>query len=326
VKEEAKTFLPWLVAAGMIYWVFTRVPFVEAWEAARSADLAFFVGVMGCAILVWFAIESTLYAWLFTRFNAPVDRREARSLRGMSYLLTPINWNVGKAAVILRLKQTKDVPLLESTSTVMFYQAVDGIILAGLATAGMTLLPGLVSGAEDLSEPRGWALAIIGFTILNLTILRTSWPEFRWLRWWRDISIHRAHRRFEAHDLAILLVGKTAYHFLYIVVFYFGTMAFGIDLPFALALAATPVIQVVGGLPISPAGLGTQQAAMLYFFGTRFGGSDSEAAIVAFGFSFPVALTLGRCLLGLFYWRDFSAAREATDDVGESPEPATADT
>ena len=101
LRDEAKRVLPWVVAAGMVYYVFTRVPLAQAWEAAQDADLALFLSVVGAAILTWFAIESTLYAWLFTRFNAPVDRSEARALRGMSYLLTPINWNVGKAAVIL---------------------------------------------------------------------------------------------------------------------------------------------------------------------------------------------------------------------------------
>ncbi|MEM9174077.1 MAG: lysylphosphatidylglycerol synthase transmembrane domain-containing protein [Myxococcota bacterium] len=311
-RDRAKKILPWFVAVGMILYVFSRVPLAQAWSAVRSADLGLFVAVMVAGILAWFAIESTLYAWLFTRFNAPVDRVEARALRGMSYLLTPINWNVGKALVILRLKQTKGVPILESTSTVMFYQSVDGIILAGFAAAGMTALPALVAGADDLSEARGWALGVIALTIANLAILRATRPSFRALTWWRELRIHQAHRRFAPRDLAILISGKAAYHFLYVLVFYFGTKAFGIDLPFPLALAATPIIQVIGGLPISPAGLGTQQAAMLYFFGSRFGGTDSEAAIVAFGFSFPVALALGRCALGLFYVKEFSAARATT--------------
>jgi uncharacterized membrane protein YbhN (UPF0104 family) len=74
-------------------------------------------------------------------------------------------------------------------------------------------------------------------------------------------------------------------------------LAFGIDVPFTLVLAATPTIEAIGGLPITPGGLGTQQAAMLYFFG----GHGSEAAIIAFGFSLPIALMLARSLLGLVY-------------------------
>ena len=69
----------------------------------------------------------------------------------------------------------------------------------------------------------------------------------------------------------------------------------------------------VGGLPISPAGLGTRPAAMLQFFGTRFGGTESGAAILAFGFSFPVVRTLGRCLVGIFYPKGFAAAQSSTE-------------
>ena len=68
-----------------------------------------------------------------------------------------------------------------------------------------------------------------------------------------------------------------------------------------------------GPIESSPAGLRTRQAAMLYFFGARFGGTESDAAIVAFGFSFPVVLILGRCLIGVFYPKEFAAARSGTE-------------
>lgn len=320
-REHAKTILPWAIAVAAIAYVFSRVPVSEAWAEAQSADLLGFTSVVFGAIVIWFAIESSLYSFLFTRFNADVSFREARSLRGMSYLLTPIHWNVGQAAVILRLRQTKDVPLIESTSTVMLYQGVDGMILAGLAALGMTLLPIPETSANDLSDERFWALCLIALTLLNFAVLRARWPNFRWLSWWRGISIHQAHRKVMPLDVAVLLLVKTAYHFIYILVFYFGMQAFGIDLPFALVLATTPIIQAVGGLPISPMGLGTQQAAMLYFFGSHFGGNADEAAIVAFGFSFPVALNLGRCLLGLFYLKDLAASRELTTKESD-PSPA----
>jgi uncharacterized membrane protein YbhN (UPF0104 family) len=61
----------------------------------------------------------------------------------------------------------------------------------------------------------------------------------------------------------------------------------------------------VAGIPITPAGLGTQQAAMLYFFSSY----GSEAAILAFALAFPVALTLARMPLGLLYIRDLAALR-----------------
>ena len=307
------------MAIAAIAYVFTRVPVTEAWAVARRARLEIFLGVVSSAVIIWFAIESSLYTYLFRRFNAPITLREACSLRGMSYLLATIHWNVGQAAIVLRLKQTRQIPLLESTSTLLFYQAIDGVILAGFATIGMLLLASLNETVEDLSSILNWTIGIVILSAVNLALLRARWPRFRWLDWWREIEIHRVHRRFALRDLAILLIGKSVYHFLYVLVFYFGTQAFDIHLPFALVLASTPIIQAVGGLPISPAGLGTQQAAMLYFFGGRFGSGAAEAAIVAFGFSFPVALILGRSLLGLFYLKDLSQAQKEPD-LAEAPD------
>lgn len=294
---------PWLIAAALIGFFFTRVPIEEAWSVARKARLDLFVPLITGGVVLWFVIESATYSLFFTRFNAPVSMREALSLRGMSYLLTPIHWNVGKAAVILRLRQTKGIPLLEATSTVMLVQAVDGFVLGALATTGLTLL---AAQAEELAGVRGTTIAIVIAVVLNLALLRASWPRYRWLLWWRSLALHHAHRRLSARDFLLIVALKGAYHSVFILVFYFGPRAFGIELPFALALASAPIIQAVGALPITPAGLGTQQAAMLYFFGDRFGGNGSEAEILAFGFAFPFAMILGRCLLGLFYLKDLS--------------------
>lgn len=175
------------------------------------------------------------------------------------------------------------------------------------------------SATADLASFRLTTAAIVAFILFHVALTRATWPRLRLLDWYRDLTIHHAHRRVGLGDVAILVGLKSAYYLLFVVVYYFGTQAFEIDLPFALVLAAAPIIQAVGGLPITPAGLGTQQAAMLYFFGESFGGGGSEAAIVAFGFSFPIVLILARCLLGLFYVRDLSAAR-----TGLSASPSAA--
>ena len=315
-RKRLATILPWIIAAAMIGYVFHRVPIEAAWSVARSARLEIFLPLVFGGVLAWFFLESAAYAYLFSRWNTAVSGREARSLRGMSYLLTPIHWNVGKAAVILRLRQTKNIPLLESTSSVMLYQAIDAIVLAGLATAGLTLL---ASRADELAGVRFTTTALILGTVLNLVLLRVSWFRVRWLVWWRNLSIHHAHRRVALRDVCVLLGLKGAYHFGFVLVFYYGTRAFGIDLPFALVLASTPIIQAVGALPITPAGLGTQQAAMLYFYGERFGGNGSEASILAFGFSFPVAMILGRCLVGLFYLRDLPSVQSDSREGEAEP-------
>ncbi|MEO2166949.1 MAG: hypothetical protein ABGY42_02310 [bacterium] len=62
-----------------------------------------------------------------------------------------------------------------------------------------------------------------------------------------------------------------------------------------------PLILLAGALPITPGGLGTQAAAMLYLWS----GTGDRAAILAFGLILPVALTGTRVLLGLPYLAEF---------------------
>ncbi|MAG31467.1 MAG: hypothetical protein CL908_11335 [Deltaproteobacteria bacterium] len=307
-----RRFAPWLIAVGIVGFVFWKVPFVAAWAALRDARLELFVPVLFGAALLWFAIESATYAYFFTRVNAKISWQEGRSLRGTSYLVTPIHWNVGKVAVVLRLHTTKGVPLFEGTSSILLYQTLDALILAGLAAIGMLLLP----RTAELNGLAPIALATVVGIVAYLALIRTDSPHFCILDGLRNTSLHHAHRRARLRDLAVLIGLKTAYHSLFVLVYYLGMLAFGIELPFALVLAAGPIIQMIGGLPITPAGLGTQQAAMLYFFGGALGGSGPEAAIVSFGFSFPLALIAVRCMIGLFYLSDLYAQPEASPGSG----------
>jgi hypothetical protein len=98
---------------------------------------------------------------------------------------------------------------------------------------------------------------------------------------------------------------KSLYFSVFVGVFWLGSHAFGVEVPLLVAMAATPGILLAGAIPITPAGLGTQQAAMVFFF-SAYG---DEAAILAFGLAFPVALILSRCLLGLRYLRDLRKLR-----------------
>ena len=285
--------LPWFVAIATVGYVFIRVPLSEAWSAAREARVEVLVPLVVGAVLFWFLLESFAYARLFTRFNTKLSWREARSLRGLSYLLTPIHLSLGKVGIVLRLSAIKKISPLEAASTVALYQTLDAMVLAALTTIGLFIIP----ATSITSEARIIAIALIVSLAGYLVLIRFDWPESGIATRIRKWGIHRTHRVFETRDLALILGIKLAYHLTFVAVFYFGARAFGIELPLAIALAATPIIQAVGAIPISPAGLGTQQASMLYFFSSY----GSDGAIVAFGFSLTVALIGARCLLGLAY-------------------------
>jgi uncharacterized membrane protein YbhN (UPF0104 family) len=304
--RSLRKLAPWAIAAGILYYLFSQVPIAEAWAAMRAARLELFLPVMLAAVMLWFLVDSAAFAFLFSRFNARLSWAEARSLRGVTYLATPVNWNLGTAAVILHLRTSKEIGALDSTSTMFFYQTIDGMILAAYVLLGVLLLP---ESPETISL-RNIALGFEGFQIATLAILMNTQPEWRWLARIRGVGLFRTHRMATLRDLFYLFAIKGLYFAVFVGVFWLGSVSFGLELPLVVATAATPAILMAGAIPITPAGLGTQQAAMLYFF-SPYG---DEAAILAFGLTFPVALILFRCLLGLRYLSDLPKLRRAVAD------------
>lgn len=318
-KSRVVAFLkktaPWFVTALILYFLFEAVAFEDTWKAAQSARLEVFLPVVFIAVVLWFLIDSAAFAFLFSRYNADVSWAEARSLRGMTYLLTPINWNLGTAAVILHLRSSKRIGALESTSTMLLYQAVDGMVLAGFAGLGALLLP--VTAATTSIRNIGFAVVLV--TTVSLAFMMGNWANFRWAERVRGLSVFQSHRKAVATDIAILIALKSIYFLVFIAVYWLGCSAFGVDLPFSFALASTPAVMMSAALPITPAGLGTQQATMLYFY-SPYG---DEAAVLAFGFTFPVVLLLFRALLGLPYLKDLPALRASMAEQRGESKPTT---
>ncbi len=215
--------------------------------------------------------------------------------------MTPINWNLGTAAIILHLRRSKGIGAVPSTSTMLFYGLVDLLVLAGLALAGTSVLP----ATPAIARVQRAAAISVGLAVATLLVLMTSRPGWRWLARLRGAGIFATHREATARDLALLVAVRACYFFGFVLYFWFGTQAFHTAIPLPFAMAATPIILVVASLPITPAGLGTQQAAMLYLFDPY----GSEAAILAFALAYPVALIVGRLPLGLPYLGELAALR-----------------
>ncbi len=305
LRRTLRTVVPWCVAAAIFAWLFHQVPVADAWQAMRQARLDLFLPVMLVAVVLWFWIDSAAFAYLFTRFNAQLPFREARSLRGMTYILTPINWNLGSAAVIVHLRTSKGISALQATSSMLFYQAVDGMVLAGYALVGALMLP----LTPEIASLRSGAFVFVVLPIVLLWLFMGGWPRFRWLVRLRAMDLFSSHQTAVVRDVLVLAGLKTVYFSVFLGMFGFGTAAFGIDLPVGLVLASTPIIMMAGALPITPAGLGTQQAAMMYFYAPY----GDEASILAFGLLFPIALVLLRVLIGTLYLRDLPKLRQALE-------------
>lgn len=301
VGSRLRRFLPWALTAAILWYLFRKVPAVQAWQAAREARLEVFIPVSVAAVTLWFFLESGAFAYLFSRFNAALTWSEARSLRGLTYLLTPINWNAGTAAIVLHLRRSKGIGALDSSSSMLFYSTIDGIVLGCLTLIGTRTL-------EPSTTITGIARAAAVFVcvqVVILTALMLRQPDWPWLRRVRNLGIFRTYRMAGGRELTVLVGIRTMYFAAYVLFFWVGANAFHVDVPLDFAMASSPLILLSAVLPITPGGLGTQQAAMLFLFAPY----GAEAAILAYALAFPVAVTLTRILLGLVYVRDLGALR-----------------
>jgi uncharacterized membrane protein YbhN (UPF0104 family) len=292
-------------------WVFQQVTFTEAWEATRRANLTDFGIALALAVTFWFLLESRAFAYLFSRFHAPVSFGEARSMRGLAYLVTPINWNLGTAAIVLHLRRTKGIGALESAGSLLLYGALDGIVFTGLLLGGALLLP----DTSSLAQIGRWAGLVLLCQTTFLLLVAGNAPNWSWLESLRRRRIFASLRGANLRDVFVLLTIRACYFAGFAAFFWLAPRAFDVHLPLPMVLAATPMVLGAGALPITPGGLGTQQAAMLYFFGPY----GDEGAIVAFALAYPVALILGRLAVGMLYLGDLAAFRGTTSQDAATP-------
>lgn len=308
----AGAVVPWLIAAACLAYAFEVVPFEECIAALRQVRLRIFLPLVAGAVLLWFGLESATFAYAFSRFNGPLSWRDARSIRGLTYLLTVIHWHLAKAAIVLRLKTAHGVGLVAATSTLVLYQMIGVLVLALFASVGAAFLP----GPPDLGPVAFALLAAAGLVLAALAVIRIDRPRHRLFDEIRALSLLQAHRKLEVRDVVIIGGLKLVYQLLFVLVYYFGLRAFGLAPAFSLVLLATPILQAIGSLPIAPAGFGTQQAAMLFLFADPAADGADGAAILAFGFSLPVTTLVLRGLIGLAYLPDLS--RPAAADASAS--------
>jgi hypothetical protein len=145
------------------------------------------------------------------------------------------------------------------------------LALLFLATAGLAVAPGIPHAVTVLV-----AVAWAGLAIYTVAVaVRPRWlanrPVF-------DVLLGAG---LGGHARALLV---RLPHIASLIAFQlFMLRAFGVAVPLVVALAVMPVVFFIAVLPISVQGLGTTQAAMVYFF-ARYAAGDvkaQQAAVLA---------------------------------------------
>jgi hypothetical protein len=296
---------PWLVALGVLAWLFHIVPLEDLRQAFARASVGWFVAFVAAAICGTLLLDS-FATWVTARWalpDVPVRYKDVVEIRGASYLLAVIHYGVGQGGFAYFLHRRFSVELARAAGITMLVLGVNVVLVALAAFVGVA-----IGGAPDTPALRWLVLGLAAAFPAYFAVIFAKpgfLTRFAFLRPLFDAGL-RGHlvavTARAPHVLWLILANYIAMHF------------FGVDPPIGRALALLPLVFVVATLPISPSGLGTAQLTAMALFAPYAAGAteeDRRAAVLAatLGLQF---LALGcQLVIGAFFLRRVSR-KEAT--------------
>jgi hypothetical protein len=307
---------PWLIGAAILAAIAARFP-LSAFRAALGQGAHLPLAVANIVITALVLTSDSIATWialLAARMRRPLG--SVLVVRGATYLLLLVNYALGQGGFGYYLYRT-GVPALRATGATLFIMGTNFATLLLVTTAAWAF-----RGIDATSAALWWTLTI-GCAALGVYLIVIAIAPAFLAR--RELLAPLFAAGLRGHALAI--AGRIP-HVAVIVLGYWGAMrVWGIDVPFAVGVTLMPAVVIAAALPIAPGGLGTTQAAAVYFFSSYAAGATADErgaallafAIVHFVYGVSAAMAFGLICAPLAR-RD---ARRAEPEAELAPERAT---
>jgi uncharacterized membrane protein YbhN (UPF0104 family) len=305
-----RSTLPWLIAAGTLFYLVSSIPFEKLKEALGRAPLVELVAFVTVYAIVGLCVDS-FATWVTFRHairDIKLSFAQMLRIRGEAYLLSLIHYGIGQGAVAYMVHRRTGAGLARCAGTVMLTIGVNLVLVALCAMAGV-----LVGGAPSAPALRVIVYALAaGFPVYLLVIaLRPAFLAKRRL----------LQPLFEAGVMGHLVAGAARIpHVLALIAGHLGVMhLFGVRTPIADGLALLPIVFVIGNLPITPSGIGTAQATAIALFSPWAPGAtglDRDAVVFAYSISLQFLGLIAQAVLGLVFLK---SNRRADTIKAETP-------
>ena len=290
-RSTLRRLAPWLAGIALLAFVISRVPF-DAFRDSIEHGPHLRLAAVDLLIALTVLCSDSLSTWIGligVGMRRPFGH--VMAVRGATYALFVVNYAVGQGAFGFYLHKTGEKPLRASGAT---------LFLIGTNLATLLVLTSLIWAFGDLAVPTArltWTLTLgCSGLVLYLVIIAIR-PQFLSRR---ALFAPLFEAGLRGH--AIAMVGRIPHVVVIVLAQWVALRAWGVGVPFIVGVLIMPIVVIASVLPISPAGLGTIQAAFAYFFQGFAAGatpSEREAHIVAFGivhFVYGIAASL---LVGL---------------------------
>jgi uncharacterized membrane protein YbhN (UPF0104 family) len=284
----------WLVALFVLVYLFNQVDTSKVLSAMALARMDLYLPLAMLFVILWFLIESQNLMFLFTLFGHEIPFRDMRIIRGSSYLLMIINYNLGLGAMAWYLKKRNNISLIRASSVMFFYYFVESVGITLFALGGCLLI---LSDNPPLYSKIVWIAGCMGGSYIALFFMVRLIPRKGIFGRIRSNPLFEALHEATFSGFLQLAGLRVIYFAAFIVFFYFGLQCFDVHVPFSSLIGLVPVIFFIGNIPVTPFGIGTIQAAMLFFF-KPFGAAEH---ILSFSVVYSATLLFLRAPIGLVY-------------------------
>jgi uncharacterized membrane protein YbhN (UPF0104 family) len=311
-RPGIRNLLAYAIAIAIILFVARHTSIGALARSLYAANLRLFIPVCAAAFACWFLSETFLFAKLFSYFHGRTTFRELLLPNAAQYFLQIVNAVVAGSAMVFFINRRKGVSWMAGTCTMLFQVFIDFQVLAWMALAATLLVPGF-----PLSFPWYYPALVLGAIWLVTMFWLRGRPRSRLGRWLYDRPSMASFREARLYHYVALMLIRAPIFVIQGFVLFLEMKSFRVHVPLSDVLAATPAILLLTSLPITPAGLGSEQAVLAIGFAAFAPQSSLLAlslAISGTSILFRVALGLGAA--GVFA-REVSGSAHALDILHE---------
>jgi uncharacterized membrane protein YbhN (UPF0104 family) len=285
------------ISVLLIWYLLHQVDLAKVLDRARRLDVA--DAALCCAVLVLQIGLVAVRWWLVARVTETSLRLWA-ALRilviGMFFNQT-LPSSVGGDAIRVWLVMREGVSLGKAVNVVLCDRVLGLVVLVGLIGVS---LPAMYSRIDDVTTRSVLSGLVAGGVVALLVLLTLGKPLARLLHKWRytrpfgDLAADFRRLFVQPAAMAALVSSSTLVHLLTVSAVLL--LAWGIDIHvgFIDCLVIVPAVILVTTLPISIAGWGVREGAMVTGFGfVGVGADDALALSVLYGLSLVITALPG---------------------------------
>ncbi|MCU0513631.1 MAG: flippase-like domain-containing protein, partial [Anaerolineae bacterium] len=296
-----------LLMSGLILWLVLRdMPLAQVWEQMRQANVFWLVATI---ISIHIAIWTRAIRWRGMLPGSSLTTMQAFYILGITFTLNLLPLRAGEVARSL-LATRYGIPFVTAATSVVIERLVDTLLVVVLLAVALSRVPAIPPQTAQVATLFG-TLAVIGFAVLVFCARYPALPRGLLARAQRLLPVLKrlpltallehgldgleplTHWRLFAHTLLWTLI-SWGVSLVTLMLLHVALNLGDVDVLLSSSLGAT-LASLSLAIPISVAGLGPFQAAMLA--AGQLAGMDDVRAL-SLGFVFHGVTTLAYLLLG----------------------------